>query len=197
MAFLRSAAQCYKKFAIFRNCSSLPPPFRSFSIHRRDHGQTTLTNTKVSRAEILACKQYYVDLKRELNVNGNEAKMSTLAAHKVDSTATSASIPDPNRLPPQRDPLDLSFNDPVAAFKSKTTWELLRAYFVYVMCSSEYLVENNIKVNNESADIFSERKMISDHCVHCILISSCEFFINAHCNVFFLLFCLLLFGCLL
>jgi hypothetical protein len=48
---------------------------------------------------------------------------------------------------PQRDPLDVGFNDPLAAFKSKTTFELIRAYFVYFMCSSEYLVENNMKVS--------------------------------------------------
>ena len=47
-----------------------------------------------------------------------------------------------------RDPLDLSFNDARAAFKSKTTWEVLRAYIVYQLCSSETLVENNMKVSN-------------------------------------------------
>lgn len=48
---------------------------------------------------------------------------------------------------PQRDPLDVSFNDPIAAFKSKTTWELIRAYLVYTVCSIEPVVENNLKVN--------------------------------------------------
>lgn len=47
---------------------------------------------------------------------------------------------------PQRDPLDVGFDDPKAAFKSKTTFELIRAYLVYLMCSSETLVENNAKV---------------------------------------------------
>lgn len=46
----------------------------------------------------------------------------------------------------KRDPLDTSFNNPIDAFKSKTTVELIRAYLVYVLCSSEYLVENNMKV---------------------------------------------------
>lgn len=46
----------------------------------------------------------------------------------------------------RRDPLDTKFADPVAAFKSKTTWEVLRAYIVYTICSSSYLVENNMKV---------------------------------------------------
>ncbi|XP_017963093.1 proline dehydrogenase 1, mitochondrial isoform X3 [Drosophila navojoa] len=45
---------------------------------------------------------------------------------------------------PQRDPLDVSFNDPIAAFKSKTTWELARAYLVYMICSSEKIVEYNM-----------------------------------------------------
>jgi hypothetical protein len=45
-----------------------------------------------------------------------------------------------------RDPLDLTFEDNVAAFKSKTTWEILRAYVVYTMCSYEYLVEHNMTV---------------------------------------------------
>jgi len=60
-----------------------------------------------------------------------------------------------------RDPLDLTFEDNVAAFKSKTTWEILRAYVVYTMCSYENLVEHNMTV----------RKI---YC--CILI--CVFFIN-------------------
>ena len=46
----------------------------------------------------------------------------------------------------QRDPLDTGFSDPVAAFKSKTLIELIRAYAVYMICSSSYLVENNMKV---------------------------------------------------
>ena len=47
----------------------------------------------------------------------------------------------------KRDGLDTSFNDPIAAFKSKTTFELIRAYFVYLLCSSEFLVEHNMKVS--------------------------------------------------
>lgn len=46
----------------------------------------------------------------------------------------------------KKDPLDTSFNDPIAAFKSKTTFELIRGYLVYLICSSETLVENNMKV---------------------------------------------------
>uniref|UniRef100_A0A8D8X617 Proline dehydrogenase 1, mitochondrial n=1 Tax=Cacopsylla melanoneura TaxID=428564 RepID=A0A8D8X617_9HEMI len=37
--------------------------------------------------------------------------------------------------PASKDPLDLSFANPEAAFKSKTTWEVLRAYIMYQLCA--------------------------------------------------------------
>lgn len=46
----------------------------------------------------------------------------------------------------RRDPLDRGFADPKVAFKSKTTWEVLRAYIVYTLCSSNYVVEHNMQV---------------------------------------------------
>ncbi|XP_011054081.1 PREDICTED: proline dehydrogenase 1, mitochondrial [Acromyrmex echinatior] len=60
-------------------------------------------------------------------------------------------------VPRQIDPLDLQFNDPIAAFKSKTTMELMRAYFVYQMCSIEYVVENNMKVMKMVKSILGEK----------------------------------------
>lgn len=45
--------------------------------------------------------------------------------------------------PPTRDDLDLTFNSPKDAFKSKKTSELVRAYLVYQICSVNWLVENN------------------------------------------------------
>ena len=47
----------------------------------------------------------------------------------------------------RKDPLDLSFVNAEAAFRSKSTMEILRAYTVFSLCSSNYLVENNMKVN--------------------------------------------------
>lgn len=61
---------------------------------------------------------------------------------------------------PQRDPLDVSFNDPNAAFKSKTTFELIRAYFVYVLCSSEFLVENNMKLMKLTKAMIGDRLFV-------------------------------------
>ncbi len=44
------------------------------------------------------------------------------------------------------DPLDLTFANHEAAFKSKTTWEVLRALLVYQLCSSQTIVAHNEKV---------------------------------------------------
>ncbi|XP_049941898.1 proline dehydrogenase 1, mitochondrial-like isoform X1 [Schistocerca serialis cubense] len=56
-----------------------------------------------------------------------------------------------------KDPLDLAFEDPEASFKSKTTWEVLRAYIVYTLCTSEYLVENNMKLMKIAKSVLGER----------------------------------------
>lgn len=63
---------------------------------------------------------------------------STIAADIKDVAATQS---------PKRDPLDLSFANPEAAFKSKTTLEILRSYIVFQLCSSSYLVNNNAEVS--------------------------------------------------
>ncbi|KAG8238024.1 hypothetical protein J437_LFUL014992 [Ladona fulva] len=58
----------------------------------------------------------------------------------------------------RRDKLDLSFEDSVAAFKSKTNWEIFRAYIVYTICSSNYVVENNMKIRLQEG---VEKKFLS------------------------------------
>ena len=47
------------------------------------------------------------------------------------------------------DPLDLTFLNHEAAFKSKTTWEVMRAYIVFQLCSIKPLVQHNEKVRKE------------------------------------------------
>ena len=49
------------------------------------------------------------------------------------------------------DPLDLTFCDHEAAFKSKTSMEILRAILVFQLCSVKSLVDNNKKVKIENA----------------------------------------------
>eukprot|EP00090_Calanus_glacialis_P001001 TRINITY_DN10726_c0_g1_i1.p1 TRINITY_DN10726_c0_g1~~TRINITY_DN10726_c0_g1_i1.p1 ORF type:complete len:667 (-),score=208.06 TRINITY_DN10726_c0_g1_i1:229-2229(-) len=46
----------------------------------------------------------------------------------------------------KKDSLDLSFEDHSAAFKSKTTWEVLRALMVFQVCGINVVVDNNEKL---------------------------------------------------
>lgn len=72
----------------------------------------------------------------------NDTKPDAQGGTRANSTVAAAG----HLEQPQRDPLDVKFSDPNAAFKSKTTFELIRAYLVYLVCSSSYLVEHNMKV---------------------------------------------------
>lgn len=83
-----------------------------------------------------------------LNENSSQFLRTLISVHYKSTQAASAIgyETDVDGKSTPRDPLDLSFNDARAAFKSKTTWEVLRAYVVYQLCSSETLVENNMKV---------------------------------------------------
>ncbi|XP_050100365.1 proline dehydrogenase 1, mitochondrial isoform X2 [Anopheles aquasalis] len=81
---------------------------------------------------------------------------SAAAATPAGVSAAQQQDHDPSS-PPARDPLDVGFNDPNAAFKSKTTFELIRAYLVYVLCSSEFLVENNMKLMKIAQTVLGEK----------------------------------------
>jgi hypothetical protein len=65
----------------------------------------------------------------------------------ASSSSTVATKDEPNKPHLKiRDTLDLSFSDGRQAYRSKSTWEILRAYLVFKLCSINYLVENNDKV---------------------------------------------------
>lgn len=123
MAFLRSVTRCNS--------------FVSKNLHR-----SAEFNAKFSRSELLVSHRYYNELKRELNTRFNSSIASSTSAHKPP-----VKINQDGKGVSPKDPLDLSFNNPNAAFKSKTTFELVRAYVVYLLCSSTYLVDNNLKVS--------------------------------------------------
>ncbi|XP_073832750.1 proline dehydrogenase slgA isoform X4 [Musca autumnalis] len=122
-----------------------------FNQRQRVFPQTLFASTTNS---INDHRQY---LQQQRGVHTNASKSQTVTATQTISDEQKSSVysksqlrrtpPTPN-VPenPQRDPLDVGFNDPVAAFKSKTTWELVRAYLVYMICSSEKLVEHNMKL---------------------------------------------------
>lgn len=69
------------------------------------------------------------------------------STHAESAIGLEADVEGKSKSVHPKDPLDLSFNDARAAFKSKTTWEIVRAYIVYQLCSYETLVENNMKVS--------------------------------------------------
>jgi len=77
-----------------------------------------------------------VKLPRQYNI---PSRPSTSLA--PDNNKTNADETIVNR---RKDPLDLSFKNGEAAFRSKTSLEILRAYVVFSLCSSSYLVENNM-----------------------------------------------------
>lgn len=144
MAFLRSVARCNS--LVTRKVSS--------------------TSSVVSGSIPVSSSQRGIPFNDALNADQCQASLSYLSQvlaggqlhqrrfRSVTATASPSGVhvakqqeqQQNNPSSPQRDPLDVSFNDPNAAFKSKTTFELIRAYFVYVLCSSEFLVENNMKI---------------------------------------------------
>lgn len=78
--------------------------------------------------------------------------------HRSTAAANVAEVCDVKK--PRRDPLDTSFNDPEAAFKSKTTWEIIRAYLVYTLCSSSYLVEHNMELMKLCKALLGEKLFV-------------------------------------
>lgn len=136
MAFLRSVARCNSSIL-----KKLPSPCLN--------GVEFGASAKFSRTELLASHRYYVELRRELNVRCNSTGLAASTIDKHRNTANASNVASQNNndgTQSPKDELDVSFNNPEAAFKSKTTWELVRAYLVYMMCSSGYIVENNLKV---------------------------------------------------
>lgn len=146
MAFLRSVSRC----------NSL--------VSRKVSSSVTSGSLPVSSAplsDVLAAKNCQASLAYLSQVlAGNQLQQRRFRS--VAATASASGIhvakqqQQNNPSSPQRDPLDVSFNDPNAAFKSKTTFELIRAYFVYVLCSSEFLVENNMKLMKLTKAIIGE-----------------------------------------
>lgn len=84
----------------------------------------------------------YTRLVRSLTTSNGSGEQQQRRNNSVAATAASTTD---NK--PKWDTLDTSFANPEATFKSKTTWEIFRAYIVYQLCSSNYLVENNMQVN--------------------------------------------------
>ncbi|XP_041760773.1 proline dehydrogenase 1, mitochondrial isoform X1 [Anopheles merus] len=126
---------------------------RQYGIHAASNHRAQLSSA------LLAALNHRLTLEGHPSLDGTRRWRSTTVAapSPVSTGARQRQQQDNNPSTPQRDPLDVSFNDPHAAFKSKTTFELIRAYFVYVLCSSEFLVENNMKLMKVAQTILGEK----------------------------------------
>lgn len=129
--------------------------YHDYSSYYQRHHQQKLEKHRLFVANALfspilnqhQCHQVHTNANNSQTVTNahsilNEEKISSVTKKPQRRVPPTPNVPEN----PQRDPLDVSFNDPIAAFKSKTTWELIRAYVVYIICSSEKLVEHNMKV---------------------------------------------------
>ena len=76
------------------------------------------------------------------------------SSHSVAEVSRTATIsPERDRIAAsseqQEQPLrSLSFNDGRNAFRSKTTWEIIRALAIFRLCSFDFLVNRNKEVSN-------------------------------------------------
>ncbi|XP_055550359.1 proline dehydrogenase 1, mitochondrial isoform X1 [Wyeomyia smithii] len=153
MAFLRSVVRC--NCSVSRKLSS-PISLNSGPVSSFQRG--LLLNQVLAAAsyhassiyikQVLAGGQFYQRRFRSVAATTNAGGVHVAKQQHQQQNDPSS---------PQRDPLDVGFNDPNAAFKSKTTFELIRAYFVYMLCSSEFLVENNMKLMKIAQTILGEK----------------------------------------
>ncbi|XP_017085714.1 proline dehydrogenase 1, mitochondrial isoform X1 [Drosophila eugracilis] len=128
------------------------------SFHQRDRRSTITAGERASSESTNV-----INGARYLHSGDRPMQASTLVQPDLVSSETvkrESSSQEKNPSPagsPQRDPLDVTFNDPIAAFKSKTTGELMRAYLVYMICSSEKLVEHNMTLMKWSKNVLGQR----------------------------------------
>lgn len=65
---------------------------------------------------------------------------------RTRSTTAISSAVDEKTEPRLARDLVLNFDEPKQAFKSKSTWEIIRALTVFRLCTIDFFVENNKKV---------------------------------------------------
>ncbi|XP_035890662.1 proline dehydrogenase 1, mitochondrial isoform X2 [Anopheles stephensi] len=163
MAFLRTVSRCNslvpRKVTSPSATGSGCLTYSKSEQFLRQYGIHAAGNRGPLPSAILAALNHRLALEGHSLDGARRWRSTTVAAASPVATGTRQrqEQQDNNPSTPQRDPLDVSFNDPHAAFKSKTTFELIRAYLVYVLCSSEFLVENNMKLMKVAQTILGEK----------------------------------------
>lgn len=157
MAFLRSVARCNSLVSrkVFSTSSVVSGSIPVSSSSQRG----ILSSDAFSADQYQASLSYLSQVLAGGQVHQRRFRSVATAAATANQLHGAKQQQQPNNpsSSPQRDPLDVGFSDPNAAFKSKTTFELIRAYFVYLLCSSEFLVENNMKIMKLTKAIVGER----------------------------------------
>lgn len=163
MAFLRTVSRCNS--LVPRKVSS-PSGGGSLTYSKseqflRQYGIHAAGNRGPLPSALLAALNHRLALEGHSLEGPRRWRSTTVAAASPAATgARERQQQENDPSTPQRDPLDVGFNDPHAAFKSKTTFELIRAYLVYVLCSSEFLVENNMKIMKLMRAILGDRLFV-------------------------------------
>lgn len=132
-AFLRNKVNCISPATVARNQLSWLSSSSASSDYRRDYHSSSSSPSSNSSG-------------RKFNDGEKRRLLEQIFFGQQQQQQRTLSAQSPPGTIGQRDPLNTSFADPNAAFKSKTLIELIRAYVVYMICSSGYLVENNMKV---------------------------------------------------
>ncbi|KAH0551816.1 proline dehydrogenase 1, mitochondrial [Cotesia glomerata] len=114
----------------------------------------------MKRTNILRQRKNYGD-KKNLSSTNKLCQLNQVLPRDNNVRITSAQLDVKDSVPRDAkrptDPLDLTFSDPVAAFKSKSMKELIRAYVCFQLCSFDYVVENNAKIMKIAQNILGEK----------------------------------------
>lgn len=87
---------------------------------------------------------------------GNVFSYTAMSSTKKGQSISVSDLNEVNQLEPHEpnkpNKLNLSFEDSKTAFKAKSSFELLRGYLVFQLCSISFLIENQKKVSRSILD---------------------------------------------
>lgn len=115
-----------------------------------------LTVTKLYHTNLLWRRVLAANCPKYMAVANNMQSYTTMSSSKKTQSLSLSNLNEVTSNDHQLQPhepnkpkLDLTFEDSKTAFKAKSTFELLRGYLVFQLCSFSFLIENQKKVNIE------------------------------------------------